>query len=82
MTGFLDFIFGSGNSSGGKKYSKVKVKTRKGNSGSSVSVRNSATLVTGGSKGKHETVFSKASVDTRSGKKTHEQGWHGDKYEK
>lgn len=36
----------------------------------------------GGSRGKHETVFSKTSVDTRSGKSSHEEGWHGEKYKK
>lgn len=78
---FLDF-FGSGSSSGKKSFSKVKTTTTKTSDGGKVQVRSISSLITGDSKGTHETVYSKSVVDIKTGKSFYEEGWHGEKSNK
>ena len=73
--GLIDYIFGSNK---GETTSDPK-KTQHGGDDSSVSVRNSSTVVNHDEKN-HDQIWSKTTVDTRTGDWKHEEGTHGPNY--
>lgn len=78
--GLFDRIFGSGSASGDKEFKDVKTTTKTTEKGGKTEVRSASTLITGDNKGTHEQVWSKTTMDTKTGSSKYEEGSHGEKW--